>query len=317
LAVTPIPINITTTSLPNGTVQAAYSVTVTASGGAGSDKWVATGLPPGLSMSAGGTISGTPTAPGLFVVAVTVTDAAGTVAVQTYTLSILLPTPPTLNFGNLPATVNAGTQLNAQVGLASNYPLPVTATLTLTFTPDSGGDDPAVQFSTGGRVTVVQIPAGSLNVPGGVAIQIGTVSGIITITADLSTAGQDITPNPAPTVTIRVPAAAPSITSVTAIPTAGGFTVTVIGFATPRSVTQATFAFAAASGANLQTSSLVVSVTSLFSAWYASPAAAPFGSQFSFAQPFTVTGSLQGITSVTVTLTNAQGNSTPVTATLQ
>jgi hypothetical protein len=34
-------------------------------------------------------------------------------------------------------------------------------------------------------------------------------------------------------------------------------------------------------------------------------------------QPFTVTGSVQGITTVTVTLTDAQGNSTPVTATLQ
>jgi hypothetical protein len=34
-------------------------------------------------------------------------------------------------------------------------------------------------------------------------------------------------------------------------------------------------------------------------------------------QSFNVTGNAQGITSVTVTLTNAQGTSTPVTANVQ
>jgi hypothetical protein len=268
-------------------------------------------------MSAGGTISGAPTAPGVSVVAATVTDAAGTVAVQTFTLTVVLPATPALNFSNLPATANPGTQSGVQVGMASAYPVPVTVTLTLVFTPDSGADDPAVQFSTGGRTVVIQIPAGTTTLVGSAALQTGTVAGAIVITAQLSAAGQNITSPPAPQQTVRIAAAAPSISSVTAVRNSSGFTVTVIGFATPRQVTQANFQFAAPASANLQTASLPIAVTSLFSAWYASAAAAPYGSQFSFVQPFNVTGSPQGITSVTVTLTNAQGTSAPVTANLQ
>jgi len=317
LTITAAPIAITTASLPGGTVGSPYSATLAASGGAGSNRWAATGLPSGLTMSAGGIISGTPTAPGLSVVAVTVTDAAGTVGVQTFTLTVVLPATPAVEFNSLPATANPGTQPLVQVGMASAYPLPVTVTLTLTFTPDSGADDPSVQFSTGGRVVVIQIPAGATALTGTAALQTGTVAGTITIAAQLSAAGQDITPTPAPSQTIRIIAAAPVIGSVTAIRTASGFTVTVIGFSTPRQVTQAAFLFAAAASANLQTTSLTIATTSLFSTWYSSAAASPYGSQFSFVQPFTVTGDTTGITSVTVTLTNAQGTSAAVTANLQ
>jgi hypothetical protein len=311
------PLTVATTTLPAGVAGTAYSATLAATGGAGSNKWSATGLPAGLTVSAAGTISGTPTAPGVSVVVVTVTDAAGSVAVQTLTLTVGLPPTPALNFSTLPATVNPGTQSGVQVGMGSAYPLPVAVTLTLVFTPDSGADDPAVQFSTGGRSAVVQIPAGATTLVGTAAIQTGTVAGTIVITARLLAGGQDITPSPAPQVTVRIPPSAPVIASLTAIRNSSGFTVTAIGFATPRQVTQANFQFAGAPSANLQTTSLAIPVTSLFSAWYASAAAAPFGSQFSFVQPFTVTGSAQAIASVTVTLTNAQGTSAAVTANLQ
>jgi len=318
LTVTAVPMAIATASLPNATVQSAYSATVSASGGAGSNKWTASGLPSGLAMSAGGVISGTPTAPGVAVVAVTVTDAAGTVAVATLTLTVAMPPAPGFSFGGVPASLSPGTQSPVQVGLTSAYPLAVSVTLTLAFAPDSGGDDPAVQFSTGGRAVVIQIPAGSPPTPlGNVSLAAGTVAGTITITAQLAAAGQNITPTPAPQQTIRIAAAAPVITSLTAVRTASGFTVTAIGFATPRQVTAANFQFSAASSANLQTGTLTIPVTSLFSAWYASAASAPFGSQFSFVQPFSVSGSAQGITSVTLTLTDAQGTSAALTATLQ
>ena len=310
-------ISITTTALPNGTVGSPYSFTVLSSGGVGSNKWAATNLPQGLTMSQSGALSGTPTTAGQFVTVVTVTDAAGTVGVQTFTLTILLPTTPPLNFSSLPSSGNPGTQTGVQVGLSTPYPVAITATLTLTFAPDSGADDPAVQFSTGGRSTAIQIPAGSTGLTGTVALQFGTVSGLITITADLLAAGQDITPTPPPTVTVRIAPSAPVISSVTAIRGSSGFAVTIIGFATPRQVTQALFTFSAQSSANLQTTSITVPVSSLFAAWYSSPAAGPFGSQFSFLQQFNVSGSLQGITSVTVTLTDPQGNSSAMTANLQ
>jgi hypothetical protein len=311
------PLTIATATLPGGVVGVAYSATLVATGGAGSNQWSASGLPAGLTMSAGGTISGTPTAPGVSAVAVTVTDAAGSTSAATLTLSVAMPATPPLNFSNLPATAIPGTQSGVQVGLASAYPLPVTVTLTLVFAPDSGADDPAVQFSTGGRSLTIQIPAGVTTLVGSGALQMGTVAGTIAITAQLTAAGRDITPSPAPQRTVRIPPAAPVITSVTAVSNSSGFTVTVVGFATPRQVTQASFQFAAAPGANLQTGSLTIPVTSLFSAWYASAAAAPYGSQFSFVQPFAVTGSAQSIALVTVTLTNDQGTSVAVTANLQ
>ena len=130
---------------------------------------------------------------------------------QTFTLTVVLPATPALNFSNLPATANPGTQSGVQVGMASAYPVPVTVTLTLVFTPDSGADDPAVQFSTGGRTVVIQVPAGTTTLVGSAALQTGTVAGAIVITAQLSAAGQNITSPPAPQQTVRIAAAAPSI----------------------------------------------------------------------------------------------------------
>src|ERR1700681_2498401 len=63
----PTPPVVTTTSLPNGTVNAAYSATLTASGGTTPYSWsISTGaLPAGLALaSSTGVISGTPTATG-------------------------------------------------------------------------------------------------------------------------------------------------------------------------------------------------------------------------------------------------------------
>jgi hypothetical protein len=66
IAVDPPPLSITTTSLPGGTVGAAYSQTLAASGGAGGNSWTTTAgaLPAGLTLASNGTISGTPTAAG-------------------------------------------------------------------------------------------------------------------------------------------------------------------------------------------------------------------------------------------------------------
>jgi eukaryotic-like serine/threonine-protein kinase len=80
-------VSITTGSLPAGTVGAAYSATVTATGGTGAATWAASGLPAGLTInSLTGTISGTPTASGS--VPVTITATAGTTASVTITLVI-------------------------------------------------------------------------------------------------------------------------------------------------------------------------------------------------------------------------------------
>jgi hypothetical protein len=66
-APTPTPaLSITTSGLPAATVGAAYSTTLSASGGSGTKTWtIAAGsLPAGLSLDSNGVVSGTPNAPG-------------------------------------------------------------------------------------------------------------------------------------------------------------------------------------------------------------------------------------------------------------
>ena len=78
-------------TLPVGTVGEAYSQQLTASGGSGSGyNFDATGLPPGLSLSTSGLLSGTPTtATGSpFAVDVTVTDSDGGMGSQNYMLTV-------------------------------------------------------------------------------------------------------------------------------------------------------------------------------------------------------------------------------------
>jgi uncharacterized protein (TIGR03437 family) len=91
---------ITTTSLPNGGVGAAYQQNLSASGacnsnpfGGGSVNWalVSGALPPGLSFSqvgSGATISGTPTTQGSYTFSIRATDTCGRVDTRSYTVLI-------------------------------------------------------------------------------------------------------------------------------------------------------------------------------------------------------------------------------------
>jgi hypothetical protein len=84
------PLAVTTTSLPAGTVGTAYSVTLAASGGTLPYSWtLASGsIPPGLSLSSSGVISGTPSASGTLSFTVQVTDSGGKQASATLSLTI-------------------------------------------------------------------------------------------------------------------------------------------------------------------------------------------------------------------------------------
>jgi hypothetical protein len=78
------PLAITTTSLPPGTVDQPYSSQLRQSGGTGPYAWSRTSgtLPSGLTLSSGGTLTGTPNATGSGTVTVTVTDSAGNSAAK-------------------------------------------------------------------------------------------------------------------------------------------------------------------------------------------------------------------------------------------
>ena len=81
-------LGIATSSLPGGQVNTVYpSTTLTASGGVAPYTWslaVGSSLPPGLTLSSTGTISGTPTSAATFTFTVTVTDASGTIARRSF-----------------------------------------------------------------------------------------------------------------------------------------------------------------------------------------------------------------------------------------
>ena len=316
LTIAPATISITTLTVAGGTVGTPYAASFGASGGITPFTWSAAGLPAGLTMSAGGTISGTPTAPGSFNITVTVKDSAGASVSKPFPLTVVLPAVPPLNFTGISATSGALQQPQLQVTLGNPYPVDVVATLTLTFAPDSGPEDPAILFSTGGRTARITIPAGSTTGATSVGVQTGSVAGLITISAQLQAAGLDVTPTPAPVRTIRIAALAPVPTTVTATRTSTGFTLTIVGYVTDREITQVTYTFNAAPGSNLQTTSLTVPVDTLFSAYFGGSGAAPFGSQFTLTQPFTISGNLQAIVSVTVTMVNKIGQSTAVTVNL-
>ncbi|MGA3266627.1 MAG: Ig domain-containing protein [Verrucomicrobiota bacterium] len=85
-------IQIFPSSLPNGTNGVAYStVDLTATGGQAPYTWaVASGsaLPPGLTLSSNGVISGTPAQSGFYVVTVQMTDAAGRAVAMNYEITI-------------------------------------------------------------------------------------------------------------------------------------------------------------------------------------------------------------------------------------
>lgn len=81
---------ITTESLPSAATGAAYSQTLAASGGTPPYSWavVAGALPPGLTLSPQGAISGAPSISGSFAFTVRVTDAASGAADRTFTIIV-------------------------------------------------------------------------------------------------------------------------------------------------------------------------------------------------------------------------------------
>lgn len=109
-------ITLNPSSLSHGVVGAAYSRALTATGVAGPYNFAVTAgtLPPGVSLNASGTLSGTPTQAGSYNFAVTA-NANGCTGMRAYTLAIL-PTCPalTVNPGTLPSG-NLGTPYSQTV----------------------------------------------------------------------------------------------------------------------------------------------------------------------------------------------------------
>jgi large repetitive protein len=315
------PVVLTTQTIPAAPFGAAYSTSFTATGGTPPYSWsiVSGSLPAGLTLSSTGTLSGSTTASGTSNFTVQVADAGATpqTVQRAFSLQTQLPDVSGLNV-TVPQNPQPGQQSNIALAIGSPYPVEVTGTLALTFAPNAANnsDDPAIQFSTGGRTVEFTIPAGQtqavFRVPN-LGIQTGTTAGTITLATSLQAAGTPVNCNCQLSQTIVIPRTAPTLSAVRATRTGTGFNIVVTGFSTTREVTQGTFRFAGTT--NLQTTELTVALTSTFNTYFQSTAASQFGGQFTLTIPFTIQGDTATVNSVTVVLTNAVGSSQPVTAT--
>jgi hypothetical protein len=181
----PVTINalpaISTASLPGGEQSVTYATTaMAASAGTTPYTWSGSGLPPGLTLSSAGVLSGIPTVGGTYSATITVTDKAGATGSKTFTISIL-PPPTVLSPATLPNwTIN------------KVYP-------TTTFT-GTGGTSPYTFTSTA-------LPAGLTLTSAGVFSGTPTATGTTTFTVTIHDALSATTPQ-SYTVTIN---AAPTI----------------------------------------------------------------------------------------------------------
>ena len=151
IIISPLPLAITTTSLPAGAVSSPYpATTLQASGGVAPYTWsLASGssLPAGLSLSASGVVSGTPASAGSSMVTVVVTDSVATTTQATLTLVIA---------GSSPALSLTTTTLPAAT-LSAAYSAALTAAGGVTpysFSLLSGNTLPAgLTLATGGAIS--------------------------------------------------------------------------------------------------------------------------------------------------------------------
>jgi hypothetical protein len=155
-------ITISPATIPSGTASVAYNQTFTAAGGASPYTFSVSGgsLPPGLTLSSAGTLSGTPTQKGSFTFSVKATDANGCVASRSYQLAIacqdIIINPTSLPIGTTGTAYNQ--TLTATGECAPNTFSLLTGTLPpgLTLSPNgtlSGTPTVSGNFAFTSRVT--------------------------------------------------------------------------------------------------------------------------------------------------------------------
>jgi hypothetical protein len=206
-----------------------------------------------------------------------------------------------------PSSISPGAQTSLTLKLANPYPVDLTATYTLSFTPAAGlPNDPAVVFASGGT-TYVQVIAANSDSTSVAMIQGGTIAGTINVTLTLEAGGANVTPSTLQPVVISAPLAAPGIRSVTLTPSGNTLSVAVHGFSNPRDMTFAKFHFTPVPGGSIGDEDVTIDVGSLFTTWYADPASRQYGSAFTYTQIFNLSSDAAVVGQVTVTLTNSVG----------
>ncbi len=159
IAVAVTPVQITSSTVPSGQVGTGYSTTLGASGGTTPYSWsISSGaLPAGVTLSAAGTLSGTPTASGSFTFTAKVTDST-TPTAQTATESLTL----TIAAAVSPVTITTSTLPAGQVGVAYSTLLVASGgTTPYSWSLGSGILPAGLSLSTGGTLSGTPTAAGS------------------------------------------------------------------------------------------------------------------------------------------------------------
>ena len=334
--VLPAPEALTCTIPSTGVVATAYAGSTCAPTG-GTPPYafaISTGtLPPGLALDpALGAITGTPTAPGTYGFTIQITDAGSPAQVVTQSASISVQFgivtgtgSPLFTVLGLPASqldFSNITNLNLQLNQVS--PTDLSGSVTLSFQAyandapsiitTNGYIDPALQFVDSsakplGLIYKFTIPAGSKTVglpnidPGSVA---GTITASITFTGTTQPLGSIVIPQLAPVIE-------PGSVQITNV-TSSGFDVELIATSDIRTLTFANFTFTPSQGSTIQGfTAFQFDISQATADWFASPAGLSFGGNLSLTFPFTLTGPVTGIQSVTVVLDDGFGKSVPVT----
>jgi hypothetical protein len=259
-------------------------------------------------------------------------EVTGTLAINDQVFHLIAagdapPPLPQVTFTGVQNTTGPLQQPAVGIQLATPYTSDLTGTLTLSFLSDSFVDDPSIEFATGTRTLNFTIPANTTQavfsqLGKSAPFQTGTVSGTVTFSATFTAGAVDITPTAAPVKTTVIPQGPPQLRSVrvngtTTTGTSSAIQLLISGYSTTRSVSQLAFQFTGATGTNVTTSALTTDVNSAFTSWYANPGSKVFGSQFTVTIALTVTGDPNALQSVSVTASNAQGTSQPVSVTLR
>jgi uncharacterized repeat protein (TIGR01451 family) len=221
-------------------------------------------------------------------------------------------------------SLQPGQQVTATVSLATPSPHDLIGTLSLGFVSDAviQGDDPAIQFATGGRQVAYVIPANTLTAhiggsaaPGPIGFQTGTVAGTLSLTGTVNSGTVQLTFAPVATPgALSIARHAPSIHSVHTR-TDGGFAAYVLASSTMREVTSVSLQFntrtgvqlscGAVAGCSVSGSTITLDTRGLFSGWFA--ANTSLGSLSVLRMPLSIDPGLRG--TVTVRLHNSAGAS--------
>ncbi|WP_294990045.1 putative Ig domain-containing protein [uncultured Stenotrophomonas sp.] len=276
LTVNPPTISIAPNTLANATVGVAYSRTVTASDGTAGYSYAVTAgaLPPGLSLSSAGAITGTPTSAGNFNVTVTATDSSTGTGPYTGSHSYLL----IVNAPTLVLSPASGATFNATAGIALG---------SIGFTATNGTPPYSYSISSGTLPPGVSLaPSGGLS---GTPTAAGSFSFSVTATDVSSGTGAPFSVTGGYTMVVVAPIITLTPATLPAMSVGTAFNQTVVASGGQPAFSYAIVAGALPAGLLLNTTSGVISGTPTQAGAYNFTVGATDNGGFSGNQPYSGT----------------------------